>query len=658
MYCYLIVLFNKAIKMEYRKEIDGLRALAVLPVIFFHAGFAWCGGGYVGVDIFFVISGYLITTLIISEKQAGTFSLKRFYARRAWRILPALYCVTTASLLIGYWWLDSKSLEELTQSILAVLGFVSNIHFYQQSGYFDSDAELKPLLHMWSLAVEEQYYIMFPLLFLGLWRLGKRWLIPILVVLASFSMGYGLWHYLLNPEKGFYLLQARAWELFIGVFVALASAHLSTSSKTTTRSHTMIDDILACIGITMMIAAIVTFNENTPYPSPYALLPTIGTALVLLCAHQHTLIGRALSNRLLVGIGLISYSAYLWHQPLFAFARHLSIGSPGMPMLCALILATLMLAYVTWRWVEQPFRAKTPSLFNKNYALLAALLCLLSLSTMAAYANLKLPHLRLSRTQRNMLATATTSPLKEKCHSDNKHVIHPQDACQYFGSHVTWATFGDSHSVELAYALAKELEKENIGLKQFSFYYCHPIYGRDYPYSSCTKWTNESADYLIQNQDIKTVVVAYRLNVSLFGKHSKTYPTLPNTVSAKDRQLRWQSYVDLITALHASGKRVIVVLQAPEMIKTIEALIYRYGRNNKDIVGMSKQWWEKRNQYVRDHLHELPKDVLIIDPADFLCQGDDCYAIKRSVSFYFDDNHMSPSGAAMVAKGMMNQLRE
>jgi peptidoglycan/LPS O-acetylase OafA/YrhL len=211
--------------MEYRREIDGLRALAVLPVILFHAGFTTFSGGFVGVDVFFVISGYLITTIILTELEQGTFSIVNFYERRARRILPALFVMMLACLPFAWFWLLPEDMKDFSQSLLAVSVFASNILFWRESGYFDSAAELKPLLHTWSLAVEEQYYMLFPLFLMATWRFGRRWILGSLIAVALASLALAQWGSLVKPAATFYLLPTRVWELLIGAFAAFYLSH-------------------------------------------------------------------------------------------------------------------------------------------------------------------------------------------------------------------------------------------------------------------------------------------------------------------------------------------------------------------------------------------------------------------------------------------------
>ena len=353
--------------MVYRKEIDGLRAVAIIPVIFFHASFEWFKGGYVGVDVFFVISGYLITTIILKEKDAGDFQIINFYERRVRRILPALFTMMMICLPFAWYWMMPSQLLLFSRSLIAVPLFLSNILFWRENDYFALDAIEKPLLHTWSLAVEEQYYVIFPLFLVLFWAFGKRFIFILLGLFALFSFlfaqfGGNLTFYAPYLEKelfwfhqtdyaSFYLTTGRAWELLIGSLVA----YYLYNKKQTQRYYSQ---LFSMFGFLLIIYAIIFFDETTPYPSAYTLLPTIGTALIIIYARVDTLIGRLLSSKLLVGIGLISYSAYLWHQPLFAFARLRITDEPDKILFSFLILATYVTAYFSWKYIETPFRNK------------------------------------------------------------------------------------------------------------------------------------------------------------------------------------------------------------------------------------------------------------------------------------------------------------
>ena len=336
--------------MKYRTEIDGLRSVAVLPVIFFHAGWHFFGGGFVGVDIFFVISGYLITTIIADELSRGEFSILRFYERRAKRILPALFVVCTASLFMAWLFLHSRDFSDFTSSLVAVATFSSNILFWLEADYFDTAAEMKPMLHTWSLAVEEQFYIFFPLLLMALWKLGQTRLAWIIGAICLGSLALAQWQVVHAPMAAFFLLPARAWELGIGALCAFylrgSPAPLGLALK----------NALSLLGLGLIAYAIFAFDARTPTPSVTTLAPTLGTALIILFASPGTWVQSLLSLRPMVAVGLISYSAYLWHQPLMSFARHNSLEEPAWYIMAALVVLTLVLAWLSLRYIETPVR--------------------------------------------------------------------------------------------------------------------------------------------------------------------------------------------------------------------------------------------------------------------------------------------------------------
>lgn len=344
--------------MKYRADIDGLRGIAVIVVILFHAGFETFSGGFVGVDIFFVISGYLITTIILTELDKGHFSLVNFYERRVRRILPALVLVLTVSLIYAWFRLLPVDMEDFARSLVAVSTFSSNILFWQTSGYWETSSDIKPLLHTWSLAVEEQYYLIFPLFLMFMWRFRKRWIFASFMLVAILSLAVAQWGAYNKPSASFYLLPTRAWEIAIGAVLAFIFLY-KLKIVNNIISNTFLSNIMAILGLTMIGYSVFFFDANTPFPSFYALIPTLGTGLIVFFSTSETITGRLLSTKPLVTIGLISYSAYLWHQPLFAFTRLQSLIDPVGFDLTLQIILSFLLAYLSWRFVEGYFRDKT-----------------------------------------------------------------------------------------------------------------------------------------------------------------------------------------------------------------------------------------------------------------------------------------------------------
>ena len=339
---------------SYRPEIDGLRALAVVPVILFHAGIGACAGGYVGVDVFFVISGYLIASIIVEEMREGRFSFLTFFERRARRIIPALYAMLLVTIPLAWWFMLPDNLENFGQSLFATVAVSNNVLLWLSSGYWDLANEFKPLLHTWSLGVEEQFYFVFPLLLSLLIPRGTRLSVRIFAIIAVVSLLAAQWFVMSKPLMAFFLLPMRAWELLLGVLFAI--------TRTRGKPHQLAGGSVASaacwIGLVLILAPVFLFDPKTPFPGVAALAPTLGTLLLIMYASSGNLVGRVLSNRVPVGIGLCSYSAYLWHQPLLAFLRLLSPEPPTLGPVLLAIAATALLAFLSWRFVERPFRSR------------------------------------------------------------------------------------------------------------------------------------------------------------------------------------------------------------------------------------------------------------------------------------------------------------
>ncbi len=332
---------------RHRADIDGLRAIAIIPVVLEHAGAPIFPGGFVGVDVFFVISGFLITGILRREMASGSFSLTRFYERRARRLLPALLVMILFCLPFAWAWMLPEFLANFGQSIVATLLFSNNILLAMTSGYWELESAFKPLLHTWSLGVEEQFYIVFPLLLFLVWKAGKAWqlgMIAFVGILSLCSAQYGAQAF---PAANFYLPTSRAWELMIGA----ATAFLPVSER-------RYDGFLALSGLLLVLASALFLRGDLPLPSAILLPATVGTALVLQFSRPGSVCHAVLTLRPMVGIGLISYSLYLWHQPLFAFARIYSLEPPSAMVMAVLTLLSVVLAFVSWRYVEQPFRQK------------------------------------------------------------------------------------------------------------------------------------------------------------------------------------------------------------------------------------------------------------------------------------------------------------
>ena len=442
----------------YRAEIDGLRALAVVAVVLFHAGVPGLTGGFIGVDIFFVISGFLITLILLRDIEAGQFSLLRFYERRARRILPALFLVIAVTAPVAWAVMLPSQRQAMAESMAALAIFISNLLFGAQQGYFSPDAAELPFLHTWSLSVEEQFYVVFPLLLVFLWRFGMRATVAVLALLlvASIALAqFGSWR---DPSRNFYFTGSRIWELMAGALTALAERRYGRQAR----------NAPALAGFFALALPLFLYDETTPNPSIWTAIPVAGTALFLFYGRQGTLVAQVFSLRAVVTVGLISYSAYLWHHPLFAVAR-LSTGAAPAPLLmAALVVATFAFAALSWRYVELPFRRTQPLLPSRPAlfgAALAGLAVMLGLGVagwavkggeadwLAANPDRAPTYLLLTRAREAPNRPRSFGPCRFNTDRfDAATEAHIADCAQRLGP--AFVILGDSHAIDVYMGLA------------------------------------------------------------------------------------------------------------------------------------------------------------------------------------------------------------
>lgn len=646
--------------MQYRKEIDGLRTIAVLPVIFFHGGLFGVTGGYVGVDIFFVISGYLITSIIIEEIEINRFSILNFYERRARRILPALSMVLIFTTIAAFFLMPANLLKSYSQSLVSVATFSSNVFFYLTSGYFSTAADEKPLLHTWSLAVEEQYYIFFPVFLSGLWFMGKK-KVTLFISLLSIASLF-LSQYLSGKQAvdaNFYLIFSRAWELFAGSLIAIIGIQKFSVAKSG-------KDIFGGIGLALIMYSIFFFNKQTPFPSVYTLVPVIGAVLIIIFSDSTTVIGRFLANKLFVGIGLISYSLYLWHQPLFAFLRMKTIGNPAEYMFITAIVATFILSIISYKYIETPFRNKKT--FTRKRILLFSIASI-SVFLLVGLSSHTLKGFEGRFNETHYLETAQFSPKRKECHTKGENYLKPENACKYSGNKITWASFGDSHTVEPAYALAKMLEKSDNGLLHLSFSGCPPaLLFDDVKRPGCSKWINEAVTYLESNDSIKNILLGFRYSYFLYGDQVRSYPKIPNKYpiikpsklhKTEDvREIYWNSFSEIVRRLSASGKNIYLLYPIPELPIHIAKAITPFSiLGNQTMVDLKKatssKYYLARHSFILNKLDTLTynNNLFAIKPFEILCDKKYCPAVINETALYFDDNHLSVEGSMILLAG-------
>ncbi len=631
--------------MLYRKEIDGLRSLAVVPVILFHAGSQWFSGGFVGVDIFFVISGYLIATKLTEDIDNQRFSLWDFYERRVRRIIPALLVVLLVSIFFARLVLLPADIKVFSKSLLATLFFYSNIYFYKQSGYFDVSGELKPLLHTWSLSLEEQFYIVFPLLIYLLLSRSRKATFGIFLLLALISLGYAQSIVGKQQDFAFYMLQARAWEFLIGVLVSLSTfKHWAAQRPAKLRAG------LALSGLLLILGSIFFIDRTQPFPGLLALPATLGAGLLIAFASSENTAGKFLSSPPLVGIGLISYSAYLWHQPIFAIARHWSLDElPGLAFI-PLIALTFILAFLSWRYIERPFR-------NKAFLTRRALF---TLAFAAAFVTIGIAYAAYT-TSRDGLAIEREST-GGKCNFDDKKCYELPEATQRL------ALWGDSYADAFAMRLGDALNQHAISLALYIKHNCPSIPGtrRNDPERVGNHFIEEC---LRHNEDAERDILARKPDyVVLTSNYEGAFYTpnkwgesslkdleevaaspeafIPKRLSALTRRLNAQNIIPII----------ITPYPHPTNFEQIKKSIYRRLPVHQaiDIERASSMREKIITQLEGDRVHYRE-----IDGRSLYCQGNACDIIDTQGRFLLHDgSHMSPVLGEILSEKILQIIRQ
>lgn len=667
------------LSMRYRAEIDGLRALAVVPVVLFHAGFSLFSGGFVGVDVFFVISGYLITTILLTELEKGTFSIVDFYERRARRILPALFLVLLVCLPIAWKCLLPTEMNSFAQSLAAVTLFVSNVLFWRTSGYFETAAEFKPLLHTWSLAVEEQYYVIFPLFLMLAWRLGRRTILGLLAVVALASLALAQYGVVVKPAATFYLLPTRGWELLIGAFAAFYA-----TAKDKTAMPSWVAQAGSLLGMLLLLFSIFAFDRETPFPSLYALVPTLGAVFIILFSTSQTLVGKLLGSRPFVGIGLISYSLYLWHQPLFAFARHLSVDEPGRAVFSVLAALSVVLAYLSWRFVETPFRSKQRFKRRQIFSYGAAgsafffVLALFGIVTKGSLDRSYDPAVLAIE------ATKAENGKNAECWDRIAKAKGLEHACELGApaADKSFSLVGDSHAGALATELGRAAKQEHIGGFDYTFNSCPPLFGgqaqdQDAVQMVCNQVREDFFGRLKQHRLPKTLVILQRWTLLMeedrfnnreggIEEGTRGVWDAPGYDTLGYQQALQKSYIDSVKMMLASGHKVILVYPVPEAGWEVPGRLGRMYVHQHALTGAdastSYDVFRQRNQRAYaalDAIGEHP-NLYRIKPEKFLCNSvlpGRCAVQVNGVPLYYDDDHLSNAGARMVVAEIMKYMR-
>ncbi|MCM1129668.1 MAG: acyltransferase [Alistipes senegalensis] len=659
--------------IAYRPDIDGLRAVAVLLVIGFHAFPKYIRGGFIGVDIFFVISGFLITSLILKDLEKHSFSFTDFYTRRIRRIFPALSIVLSASLIFGWFGLLPDEYRQLGKHTAGGAGFISNLILWKESGYFDVASELKPLLHLWSLGIEEQYYILFPLFLYGLWK-KKLNLLTGTTLLMLISFGINLALYKKNPVADFYFPGSRFWELLAGATLAYLTLYPSKAKwitplrekrdkllysliytdKDKTRQQNLSGNLLSILGILLIAFIAYKLTKGHPFPGKWAILPVLGAVFLIAAGPEAAINRKILSFKPLVWIGLISYPLYLWHWPLLSFARMIQGKTPSSLVRAGLVLLAFILAGLTYILVERPIRFGR---YRKAKAIgIGVAVAILGLAGLYVKNHKGLPNRANMVAYEKRAEQLIVPPARDEagveyvCKEKTPRLI----CCRYSGTDFekTVAVVGDSHAQSAYPGIAK------LG-KQMGFNTI--LLGSTFP--GMDTWMDpagwdplpEIMDILLERQDIQRVFLVFRVRLRISGEH--------NFVANRDKTLvkekivpaglfkaRLQSIVD---RLKTAGKEVIIVGDNPELFAHPGDYVERpfSSRSMSDFPVLLKKDVLAYQKEALALLGEI-KGAEVISPIDVFCPLDKCRVFdEEGLPFYYDDDHLSVAGSELQARG-------
>ena len=630
------LLTNKVQKIDYRPDIDGLRAIAVIIVLFFHLEIPFFSGGFVGVDIFFVITGFFFGYAVLEPISKNEFSIRSYYEKRVKRLAPAFLLVSTLTSLLAYYFLLPLDLIAFWKTLKAALLFHSNIHFSNQAGYFDSSASLKPILHFWSLSIEYQFYLVFPLIALISFRFLNSFLFIWLALIVSFLLSI----YWINtkPNDAYFLLQFRAWEILFGTSIYALCMKNKNSKKPLSKMYSY-------IGLFLISISVVSFNKHLPFPGFRALVPLIGGGLLIYSGYQNeeNLILRALKFRPLVFIGKISYSLYLWHWPLIVFLLYYLDHDLSGFFKIIVILVSLFLAYVTYRFIEIPFRQK---IFINAFGPLI-------LTILVIFAILLSPSLfgkgyeyRLSR-ESLVFNNARTdwNEYQTSCADKVEYRISRNSLCTfYFGQHkapniLIW---GDSHATALLPVIYSISSKQGYTVKLATTNGCPPIIGIKTDKAECLK-ANDAVINMITKNNFDIIILA--ANWNSYGED--------NYISVKKDELK----LPLINTIHFIKKNTAAAIIIAGQIPRYKIEIPNYLAKNSFMSDADNFFSYHRPipksineaQYFHEAMSEVSNlNIFKIYPKDFICSDFNCSLELNGRSLYKDGGHLSTSGSMIL----------
>lgn len=640
--------------MKYRPEIDGLRAIAVLAVFFYHLKITAFSGGYVGVDVFFVISGYLITSILQKDLDKKSFSITKFYDRRFRRIMPALYFVLAVATLICWVLFMHQEMKLYCKSLLSTMFFYSNFQFWNEAGYFDMDSEIKPLLHTWSLAIEEQFYVVFPTFLYLIERYLHSKKKIILGVILFLSLGLNISQTQTSLDKAFYFTPGRVWELLLGSLLAL-----NAFPKFKTKAW---NEFASLVGMLMVGIGIFVFTEETKFPGLNALIPCLGTALMIHGTGSEkfkTTMDRFLSTSPMTGAGKISYSLYLWHWPLIVFAKYAFMRELGLWDQLGIFFAATITAYFSWKMIEQPFRTKK-GIFENSKKWGFALIVLTIILSGFAYIGMKNGYkVRFSSEVEKYSKGALDTNLDRKnCHSISIERIKKHDLCKLGKekSKPDFIVWGDSYADAMMPGLKQEAEKKNTYGWFVSSSGCAPLLGdkQGESKSAICETFNREMVKIVRELKIQNVLLisAWRPKAEPSSEMQGQVDQQSLKLDPKRNQSFIQKYGKVLQVLKESGAHIWIVHKIPKPDFNVPSYLARYEfqKKEKSKLKIPYQKFGIDYQLTSQMISELEKysHFGIIDPSKILCSDISCDIEKNGDPLYYDHHHLSATGAKYV----------
>ena len=687
----------------YRRDIDGLRALAILPVVAYHAFPRWAPGGFIGVDIFFVISGYLISLIIFKSLMNDDFSFTEFYTHRIKRIFPALILVLGSCYAFGWFALLPDEFKQLGKHIASGMGFVQNIILWKEAGYFDVASEVKPLMHLWSLAIEEQFYLVYPVLMWLAWTARLNVLTGV-ILFGCFSFALNLYGVNSSPVKTFFAPQTRFWELMAGsllayiwgfkaykpsfvrwIYAAVFNRFLFRIVPPLECREEILANILSVVGFSLIVFSIYAYDRTAPYPGVRALAPVLGAVLLILAGPQALINRKFLSNKIIVYVGLISYPLYLWHWPLLSFAHIIESQTPSREIrLCAVVLS-FILASLTYYLIEKPIR------YGRTSWLKVTVLCLLAVGIgytgYNAYSRNGLAFRVAQNVGMNAMFSEENTPWLDQnqdaqCKSKYPAFLHAY--CKISrDADPTIQIIGDSHALALYPGMRDVFKADNVlyvgapGCLPLANVATAPRQANEVNHTenNCLRYTGPAIEIAEKTSSINTVVLWFRGSMYLSSKgffyddtadgekthdvalYSINQPSVIDHDSIIKKALR-----ETLDRLIAHKKNIIFVLDNAELgfnpKSCVKSRPLVLENNTKQICAIPRKDFDARSREYRDLVLSVLKDypsVEVFDAADQLCDQQWCWAIKDGNMLYRDDDHLSLDGAKLLA-GKMFEL--